>query len=71
MKITIELTQEEEIYLATNSLARVCASAIEAVPNDYEYMTDLEELRRIMEPLRFKLADAVFRVKLAEAQEKK
>ena len=68
MKIEVELTKAEEIYLTSCSILRVVKSAIEAVPYDYEHMGDLHDLGDIMEPLRFNLADAIFRAKLNEGK---
>ena len=68
MKINIELTTTEVIYLSTNCISRVMTSAINAVPDDYEYLEDLFELKQVMEPLRMKLADAIFRAKMAESR---
>jgi len=68
MKIDIELTTTEVIYLSTNCISRVMTSAINAVPDDYEYLEDLFELKQVMEPLRMKLADAIFRAKMAKSR---
>lgn len=64
MKIEIELTKLEELYISQNCIARVVKSAINELPTDYEYMEDMIELGEIMEPLRFKLNDAIFRAKM-------
>ena len=66
MKIEVELTKAEEIYFTSCSILRVVKSAIEAVPHDYEHFGDLHDLGDIMEPLRFKLADAIVRAKQKE-----
>jgi hypothetical protein len=60
MKIEIELSEAECTYLSENCIQRVVDSAIRAVPEDYEYMQDLMDLSDYMEPLRFKLANAIF-----------
>jgi hypothetical protein len=63
MKIEIELSRAEEIYLTTCCIGRVANSVIKAVPNNYEFMQDLLDLNYIVEPLRYKMADAIFRTK--------
>ena len=63
IKVEIELTHTEVVYLTTCSIQRVTTSAIDAVPEEYEYMDDLCELGDIMEPLRYKLANAIFEAK--------
>jgi len=60
LKIEIELTQEEVIYISTCCIQRVVNSAIDAVPDDYEFLQDLVDLGNIMEPLRNRLFNAIF-----------
>jgi hypothetical protein len=67
VKIEIELTEEEAIYLSENCIGRVMNSVMKAVPANYEHYMDLEELSRIMEPLRFRLCDAIFRARTSGA----
>jgi len=71
VKIELELTKTEEIYLTTCCIGRVADSAIKAVPANYEHMQDLFDLNDIVEPLRFKLADAIFRAKQELAKKEK
>jgi hypothetical protein len=74
MKVEIELTKLEELYIAQCCISRVIKSALEVLPNDYEFVLDMIDLSEIMEPVRFKLNDAIFRAKLEEhraKQEKK
>jgi hypothetical protein len=66
MKIEIELTKAEEIYLSTNCIQRVVTSAINGVPDNYEHLEDLFELSEVMEPLRMRLANAIFIAKLKD-----
>jgi len=42
----------------------VAQSALRAVPEDYEYWEDLEELVTLVEPLRYRLANEIFKVRL-------
>lgn len=69
MKIEIELTRAEEIYLTQNCITRVTNTAIGAVPDDYEYIQDLIDLGDVMEPLRYKLADAIFKARSTNAKD--
>jgi hypothetical protein len=71
VKIEIELTEEEAIYLSENCIGRVMNSVMKAVPGDYEHFIDLEELNRIMEPLRMKLANAIFQARIDEVRKLK
>lgn len=64
MKIEIELTKEEEVYISTCCIRRVVNSVMNAVPNDYEFMQDLIDLGDIMEPLRNRLFNALFQAQL-------
>ena len=70
MKIEIELTKEEEIYLTTCCIQRVMQTVIAAIDVDYEHLQDLFDLMDTMEPLRYKMADAIFRAKLKALEEK-
>lgn len=64
--ITIELTPDEVTYINTCCIGRVASSALKAVPEDYEHWEDLQELIDIVEPLRIRLNDAIFKVCIAE-----
>jgi hypothetical protein len=66
MKIEVELSSAEVTYLSTCCIQRVMTSAINAVPDDYEYLQDLFDLSEVMEPLRMKLANAIFLAKIKE-----
>ena len=68
IKIEVELNKDEQTYISTCCIGRVISSVIEVVPEDYEHYEDLLVLRAIMEPLRFKLNDAIFRAKLKERE---
>lgn len=61
LQIKLELTDREVQYLTQCCIARVAKSAIDAVPDDYDYFGDLEGLVEVMEPIRWKLVHAVFR----------
>jgi hypothetical protein len=58
--ITIELSPKEVEYISTCCIGRVASSAMDAVPPDYEYMDDLEELRDTVETLRYRMASKIF-----------
>lgn len=64
MKVTIELTKAEEIYITTCCIGRVMKSVVDVVPENYEFMQDLFDLGEIMEPLRYRLANAIFQAKV-------
>ncbi len=74
--ITITLTPVEVEYISTVCIGRVASSALEAVPFDYEYADDLEELNTTMETLRYRMASEIFKVRVelekqaAEPQDK-
>ena len=70
MKIEIELTKIEEIYLTTCCIQRVVNSVLKEVPYNYDHMQDLVELGDVMEPLRMKMVDAIFRARLSAAEKK-
>jgi hypothetical protein len=71
VKIEINLTEAECIYLSENCIQRVVNSALKAVPEDYEYIQDLIELGEYMEPLRMKLANAIFQARINEVRDLK
>jgi hypothetical protein len=68
VKIEVELTEAEQIYLSENCIQRVVNSALDAVPDDYEHVQDLIELGEYMEPLRMKLANAIFQARINEVR---
>lgn len=56
MKIQLELTEDEVSYLSTVCILRVIKSAIGAVPDDYEYLHDLEDAK-VYEGIRRKIVN--------------
>ncbi len=66
MLIQLDLSDNEIEYLSTCCIGRVLKSAMDAVPDNYEYIDDLEEAL-VYERLRSRIVNKVFEQKVADA----
>lgn len=66
-KIELELDEWEIQYLSTTCLARVLNSAKHALPDNYDYLDDIED-SMIYENLRMRICNAVFIKREKEAK---
>jgi hypothetical protein len=67
IRIELELSPEEVEYLSTTCMARVLSSIKLALPNDYEYIEDVED-SMIYERLRQRICNEVFILRQKEME---
>ena len=63
IKVELELNPEEVKHLSNFCILRAIKSAGNALPYDYDYLTELLEAGQIYEDIRQRLVNELFRLK--------